>query len=321
MRPNLANRTVWQIAAGPVSGSYADIFLRYGVALIGPGDAGRWTPTRDDQDFNGSHVRRFASEVRIGDVLLLRTGLSRIRAIGVVASDYLYLHQFDDVNGLDLQHGRRVRWCELPEEYDFGWPVFGASPAKLSRVSNEDVVDFVRRFLHSPPNDWQEAPLPLLPVEEPPLEDVPEPLADLVAQAADLSSFVGDRQRFGELPSEDEMISHFVVPFFRALGWPPERIGVKWRYIDVVVFERLPRSPENCRFVIEAKRLGMGAEGALDQAKGYLETLGVSCDVLVTDGIRYRLYAAGADFNSVGYANLARLKRSAADLFARLRRP
>jgi len=43
----------------------------------------------------------------------------------------------------------------------------------------------------------------------------------------------------------------------------------------------------------------------------------------VTDGIRYRLYAKRAeqDFAPVAYANLARLKQPALDLFARLKRP
>ena len=50
----------------------------------------------------------------------------------------------------------------------------------------------------------------------------------------------------------------------------PERIAVKWRYIDVTVFKALPRIPENCPFVIEAKRLGAGVEGALvEQIMGH----------------------------------------------------
>jgi hypothetical protein len=32
---------VWQISGGPASRSYADVFLRRGVGLIGPGDPGR----------------------------------------------------------------------------------------------------------------------------------------------------------------------------------------------------------------------------------------------------------------------------------------
>ncbi len=315
------SRAVWQISAGPASRSYAEVFLKHGVALIGPGDAGRWTPERDDGDFDGSFVRRFASEVAPGDLVLLRTAIATIAAVGLVAGEYLYLNAFDDVNGWDLQHARRVRWCRLPAEHTFGSTSFGANPPRCSRVWNEEVVDFALRFLNSPPTHWQTAPLPELPAEEPALDRVPEALAGLVAQAADLMPLMQDEQAFGELPSEDELIVHFVVPFLRALGWAPERIAVQWRYIDVAVFRALPRTPGNCQFVIEAKRLGAGVEGALDQARGYVEMLGVPCDAVVTDGIRYRMYDAKRAFQPVAYANLAYLKRSAADLFARMQRP
>ncbi|GIW70819.1 MAG: hypothetical protein KatS3mg102_0361 [Planctomycetota bacterium] len=314
-------RATWQISGGPAVRSYDGVFLKYGVGLIGPGDAGPWNAERDDQEFEGGFVRRFASEVQVGDVFLLRTGISRICAVGIVASDYLYLNQFDDVNGWDLQHARRVRWQPLPEPHEFGKPVFGANPGRLSRVWSEEVLDYTHRFLHSPPTHWQTAALPHLPPEQPPLEDVPAALRGLVAEANDLVLRVGDRQAFGEHPSEDEMVAHFVVPFLRALGWPPERIAVKWRYIDVAVFRALPRTPENCQLVIEAKRLGAGVEGALEQAKGYLEALGTPRDVVVTDGIRYRMYSCQRGFEPVAYANLGRLKKSAAELFARMKRP
>ena len=120
---------------------------------------------------------------------------------------------------------------------------------------------------------------------------------------------------------EDELVAHCVVPFLRALGWPIERIAVKWHYIDVCVFSSLPRIPEHCHYLIEVKRLGAGVEGALEQAIGYVSDLGVPCDVVVTDGIRYRMYEASKDFEPVAYANLAYLKQSALELFARMRRP
>jgi hypothetical protein len=313
-------REVWQLAGGQASRPYGDIFLRYGVGLIGPGDAGPWKSERDDDEFEGGFVRRFASEVQVGDVFLLRTGISRICAVGIVTSDYLYLNQFDDVSGWDLQHARRVRWCKLPREHTFATPVFGANPTRCSRTWNEEVVDYADRFLNSPPTHWQTAALPELPPEEPPLEDVPAALQGLVAAANDLVPLLWDRQAFGEHPSEDELIAHFVVPFLGALGWPPERIAVKWRYIDVAVFRALPRTPENCHLVIEAKRLGAGVEGALGQAKGYVEALGMPRDVVVTDGIRYRMYSCQSSFEPLAYANLGRLKKSAADLFARMKR-
>lgn len=317
---NAARTTVWQISSGPASRSYAEVFLKHGVALIGPGDAGPWAPEREDDEFEDDFVRRFAREVAAGDAFLLRTGIATIAAVGLVAGEYLYVNAFDDVNGWDLQHARRVRWCRLPEEHSFGSPVFGANPPRCSRVWNDEVLDFAQRFLNSPPTQWQTAALPELPAEEPPLDGVPDAVQGIVAQAADLVPLLQDRQVFGEQPSEDELIAHFVVPCLRALGWPPERIAVQWRRLDVAVFRSLPRTPENCHLVIEAKRLGMGVEGALEQAKGYVEALGVPRDVVVTDGIRYRMYAGARSFEPVAYANLARLKRSAVELFARMQR-
>ena len=97
-----ATRAVWQVSAGPASRSYADVFLKHGVALIGPGDAGPWTPDRDDNEFEGGFVRRFASEVATGDIFLLRTGIAAIAALGLVTDNYLYVNAFDDVNGWDF---------------------------------------------------------------------------------------------------------------------------------------------------------------------------------------------------------------------------
>lgn len=320
MTKNGKELSVWQLAGGPASRPYADVFLRHGVGLIGPGDAGAWKPERDDDEFEGGFVRRFASEIQVGDMVLLRTGLATVTAVGIVASDYAYLNQFDDVNGWDLQHARRIRWCKLPQDYTFGSPVFGANPTRCSRTWNEEVKDYAERFLNSPPTHWQDAPLPELPEEEPQLAEVPQALQGIVAKAQDLSPLYWDRQGFGDYPTEDEMVAHFVVPFLRALGWPPERIAIKWRYIDVALFTALPRVPENCGFVIEAKRLGAGVEGALEQAKGYVESLGVPRDVVVTDGIRYRMYSCESGFAPIAYANLIRLKQSATELFSRLRR-
>jgi hypothetical protein len=244
-------RKVWQIGGGGAGRSYAKLFLDHGVALLGPGDPGRWTADRPDEHFDGNgSVRWFAGEVAPGDVFLLRAGLSRIEAIGLVAGEYEHLSQFDEVNGWDLQHCRRVRWFPLPSGgHDFPGAPFGANPRRFVRVDNPEVRDYANRFLNSPPTDWQTAPLPALPEIVPDLTEVPAELRDLVAQARDFSWF-----RFGDVPSEDEFIVHFVAPFFRALGWRPERIAVKWHKIDVALFRSSPRTPASCHLVIEAKR-------------------------------------------------------------------
>src|SRR5262245_23397271 len=179
---------VWQIAVGPSGRPYSALFLRHGVGLIGPGDSGPWKEGRPDEDFdNSSSVRRFATEPRAGDLVLLRAGNSVVKAVGLVASDYQYLPQFDDVNGWDLQHARRIRRCPLPQDHDFGQAVFGATPRRFGKVDRPEVVDFARRFVNSPPTDWQTAALPALPLEEPGLDEIPERLRDVVGLAHDFS--------------------------------------------------------------------------------------------------------------------------------------
>ena len=315
-----SRRAVWQISGGLPGRDYADFLLKHGLALLGPGDEGPWREGRVDDLYGGPSVRRFATELRVGDALLLRVGHSTVRAVGVVASDYFYLADCDDVQGWDLQHARRVRWYRLPEPYDFGASVFGGLPALLAQVGQVEVRDFVERFLASPPTHWQDAPLPPLPPGEPPMADVPEQLAGLVGQAQDLLQLYDDPDRFGDAPAEDELIVHYVVPFLRALGWPVECIAVKWKYIDVVVFDSLPRSAASCRFVVEAKRLGQSSEGALAQARGYLRSLDIQRQAVVTDGVRYRLFAADGDAIPIAYANLARPKQSSSKLFDCLQR-
>ena len=54
--------------------------------------------------------------------------------------------------------------------------------------------------------------------------------------------------------------------------------------------------------MIEAKRSGAAIEGALAQAAGYAKALGIQGDVIVTDGIRYRMYAAEQGFAPLAYA-------------------
>lgn len=53
------DRTIWQLSGGRASRSYAEVFVRYGVGWVGPGDPGPWDAERSDEDYEGSFVRRF----------------------------------------------------------------------------------------------------------------------------------------------------------------------------------------------------------------------------------------------------------------------
>jgi len=213
------DRSVWQVGGGQSNRLFVDELIKYGVALIGPGDSGKWHSAMSDDDFGGSSVRRFATEPEFGDIILLRSGQSTVHAIGLIASDYLYLPQFGDVNGRDLQHARRVRWYRVPSPYPFQTTVFGANPRRFARVYSDAAIAYARSFIRSPPIDWQVAALPSLSEPEPPLSSIPEAIAEIVALALDLGGSYWDNERFGERPSEDEMIAHYAIPLLRAMGW------------------------------------------------------------------------------------------------------
>jgi len=309
---------MWHISAGPVSRSFHRELIRHGIALVGPGDPGKWSPSRA-ATYQNTAVKAFAEAVSVGDVMMLRVGTRRLVAVGLVAGPYEFVESFDDMNGLDVQHCRRVRWFELPKAIDFERPVFGVK-LPLAEVTDREPIEFATMLLSSPPTRWQEDRLPSLPPESAELTEIPEALRDVVGLARDLTQLYQNPPVFGSQPSEAEIVTHLVVPFFRAIGWPPELLGVEWNRVDLAVFDRLPRSPETCRLVVEAKQFGTGVEAALDQGISYSRALGKPRDVLVTDGVRYRLYDALNDFAVAAYANFNRLKVSAAGLFNMLSR-
>jgi len=235
-------------------------------------------------------------------------------------SGYDFLDQFDDVNGWDLRHARRVRWLKLQNAHKFQTPLFGPRPTRFSGVFSEEAIRFARDIVSSPPDDWKTAKLPALPPVEPLLTDIPENLRDIIGSIQDLRALYDDPHTLGGRPLEAEMVCHCVVPLMKALGWQPFHIAVEWNNTDVAIFHSLPRKANNCKFVIEAKKFGDGIEGASTQAKRYVSTLGICCDLLVTDGIRYKLYDPNHLGEAIAYANLWEPKQSALTLFSKLSR-
>src|ERR1017187_6360122 len=219
---------VWQISAGTGSRTYASTFLRFGVGLIGPGFAGRWMPESGDEKFDGPFTRKLASEVKEGDIFLLRTSAVEVCAVGLVASDYEFLEEFDDVNGWDLRHARRVRWFRLPSSHRFHSSSFGPRPTRFSGVFSDEAIRFARGIVNSPPDDWKTAVLCDLPLLEPLLKEVPENLRDIIGSIQDLRTLYDDPHTLGGRPLEAEMVCHCVVPLLAALGWQRFHIAVEW---------------------------------------------------------------------------------------------
>lgn len=155
------SRAVWQISGGPTSRSYAEVFLKQGVALIGPGGGRIMGGRARRRGVRGRFRTAFASEIAVGDACLLRTGSAKIARGGP--------------RGERLPVRERLRRCER-----LGSP---ARPARPLVPPSQGARLWERRRRRQPaallasverggPGCGGAAPLPDLPAEEPPLEKV-----------------------------------------------------------------------------------------------------------------------------------------------------
>lgn len=139
----------WQVAAGQGARDYSDIFLRFGVMLVGDGTPGSFSENKGQYRRQGrhAHIVRFAEQVsEDDDIVILKRPHHRqweIQAVGRVAGDYEYLAQFDDVEGWDIRHCRRVEWVRPSSSVITN----GLSIGAFKRVSNRSIRDQAIRVL------------------------------------------------------------------------------------------------------------------------------------------------------------------------------
>jgi len=326
---DITGKVIWQQAAGDTDRNYSDLCLRWGVILNGPGYAGSWPDCgkllRSD-DWSSRKVtdlKRFAEEMKDGDLVVLRIGTSTVLGVGQIVGSYEWRDEFGDVDGWDLQHIRRVRWM---------WT--GRDNPKTFETYALKQGDTTQKLNDGPVTDW----LSTLSISD---DALSRPIIDLPGQSkstditvTEISEFLFDRgvasasitallSEIGELtriakwykrsksnPSEHETVAYLVVPLLRALGWTPQRMAVEWNYVDVALFERLPRSDETLRVVVEAKKMNNSCLSAMSQAMSYSDGKAACHRLIVTDGLRYGVYTRNKleAFRLYAYMNLTRLR-------------
>ena len=120
-------------------------------------------------------------------------------------------------------------------------------------------------------------------------------------------------RRTKQQPSEHETIAYLAAPLLRALGWTPQKMAIEWKFVDIALFDSMPRSEENLAVVVEAKTLGSSSLMAWDQGVAYCaKTTRTRCSrMVVTDGIAYAVYLKPPEgsFSRTpsGYLNLTRM--------------
>lgn len=321
--------TIWQQAAGDTNRDYSPLCMKWGVILNGPGQAGHWKEGGETRlralgwsEHKLTDLRRFAEDMRPGDLVVLRLGTSKVCGVGRIVGDYEWSDAFGDVDGWDLQHVRRVEWFWKPDGTE---PSFDTWAMKMG--------DTTQRLTRGPVFDWASTlsapsepphidPLPKTGGGDYPIDGLSEFLYDkgvASASIAELTHEIGELVRIANWykkpenanPSESETVSYLVVPLLRALGWTPQKMAIEWHRVDVALFGAVPRHDDHLAVVVEAKKMDRSCLSALSQAKDYAE-LRPSCKrVIVTDGIRFGVFnREDSAFSLHAYMNLTRLRDS-----------
>ena len=331
---NVVDKTVWQVAAGDTNRSYSDVLVQWDVIAMGPGRYGSWAENQQAYRKELSPrmftvLERFCEGMKKGDLVILRLGTTHVLAIGEVADDeLLWLHDFGDIDGWDLQHVRRVRWlwgdgkiAQVFDAYTMKWgdtvQPMGADAVKvvLERLGPHLADDARSRELRSLPTSERDRPLEMEEIaaylfDRGMASGSIDALIDKMGELKQLAEWYG---RAEEPVAEHETVAYLVLPLLRALGWTPQKMAVEWDRMDVALFDRVPRENAGLSAVVEAKKLNYSCLTAQAQAKGYAakDGRGRCRRLVVTDGLRYGVFLRdkGQHFQDDlhAYLNLTRM--------------
>ena len=331
----IGGRKIWQQAAGDTDRNYVDICLNWDVILNGPASLGEWTDDKIYPDMTArkrTDINRFCEEMEDSDLVVLRLGTSSVYAVGEIVGGYEFHEEFNDIDGWDLGHVRRVRWYwkykNEPKYFPTHTLKFGDTTQELNKSKSHLVIE------------WMESLHVSDIVDKPKLKDFANTInharninfneiSDFLfdkgvasASILDLLNEIGELVRIAnwyyrgiEYPSENETVNYLVVPLLRALGWTPQRMAIEWNHIDIALFSGLPRSDDRLSVVIEAKKKDSSCLAAFPQARSYALEKKNCKRIVVTDGLRYGVFKRNSgnsdeaqDFSLHAYLNLTRLR-------------
>lgn len=312
----------WQVAAGDGRRDYSEVFLKYGVMLIGPGDPGCYFD-KEEYYRDDTAVRSFAEQVEDGDVVVLKRPSGRlwkIIAVGIVKGKYEHSCVFDDVEGWDLQHCRFVEWRK-PQDPDS--PIKGLTRGTFKGINKPSTIRAIDKILGS------ETPISSEPIPKPSErladQDLIAILIDRGLRPKDAEDFTQTIRRIRWLVkwyyenradiSEHETRTFLIIPLLLALGWPEQKLKIEWNRIDIAFFEKPctkeSNSSNECIAILESKRLRDGLTYVDSQARYYATKYPKCNRIIVSDGCCYRLFRRNEDaWNYSAYLNILKPKRN-----------
>lgn len=339
---DIEKRKIWQQAAGDTNRNYVSFCLKWDVILNGPAIYGELE--EPEANWNAHEIRlleygltqkkitdlkRFCVDMKDRDLVVLRMGTKKAHAVGEVVGESEYHEEFNDVDGWDIAHVRRIRWLwksiDQPKEFEVYTLKQGDTTQPLkSRIDSPEVYEWLEG-LDIPEKAHNRSPVPLpRNGNDVNLDSISEYLFAKGIASSSISNLINE---IGELvrianwyrnedkkPSEHETVTYLVMPLLRALGWTPQKMAIEWNKVDVALFSDLPREERSLCAVVEAKKMDESCLTTLHQAEYYAKNLGAERlrRIILTDGLRYGVYWRNVDendFSLYAYLNLTRLRR------------
>ena len=316
---------VWQIAAGEPGRDYRELFFDHDIMIMGPDHLGDALSNEYDGGAANSpnrQVHSFAHSPQPGDRVLMRFAHDVI-GIGQIPLEDKYQYAFDNtyrcVYGWGLCHSRRVIWAE---NYNLGKlagvfkdakqkPTFTEVHEKriIKTVRDVDNALFERSLKRLPRIDYSTYSDEELGVELFRAGISNKNVSDILIALQQAERLLAWYPHSGRSPSENEIVSHIILPLFLGLGWSHQQVAVEWNKTDIAFFRKPPTSNKNCVMVLEAKGLGKPLSNVLYQPKRYVQSLklkGVE-HILTTDGENLFVYGKSGNQwipNPIGYLNV-----------------
>jgi hypothetical protein len=325
--------TIWQIAAGDGARDYSDLFLKYDVMLIGPGDPGDYKQNPDgyEKEHMKNQIHSFCNNPKAGDLVLLRYG-KKVKAVGIIPDTpddgYYWSDQFEEVLGWDMQHARRVLWDtsavlilnQDPKGLFVNQRLQSTFTAvhekRITSLANKLKTNIKKRQLHSLPNivggtfTQEELGMELFKAGLP--NNAVEDVLNTIGRIKRLANWYSSSHSANR-PSEHEIVAHMIVPLMIGMGWSEQLLAVEWGKVDLAFFNKTPTDIESCIMICEAKRPDQSLTSAFEQAKKYVvkNQLNNCRTIITTDGSMLLMYKKnGTDWNDEpdGYVNLRNIR-------------
>ncbi len=326
---------VWQIATGEPGRDYRELFFDYDIMILEPSHLGDATKTKYDDgvaNSSGNQVHRFSDGPKPGDRVIMRF-TNGVIGVGQIPTDenhkYQFVEDFRRVYGWDLCHCRRVIWAE---NYHLGlladvYKGLMQLPS-FTQVQKDLILEMVKAIENSY-FERQLKEMPSVNTSIYPVEELRDNLFEAgisnkniddtiraLEQAGQLCSWYHSEEQCGRRPTENEIVSHTILPLFLGLGWSYQQIAVEWKNIDMAFFRGTTRTNDNCVMLLEAKRLGQPLGEVTSQPLRYIKSLGLNSIkfIIITDGENLFVYRRkenkwDKDAKPVRYISVSRLQK------------